>query len=205
MPMDGRVYRTRRVERDEPESLGKGALLLLRDIAICFAVIFIVLQFVRPSIVFEHSMEDTLHPNDYIFLAKQAYRFEAPRRGDIVIFKSHLASDTGGTKNLIKRIIGLPGDTIEIRDGDVYVNGTKIEETYTKDGFTPGDMPPYLVAVDEYFMMGDNREVSLDSRSAEVGCIPMEDILGRVVFRLLPISSAGPVKRGIAVPVFTAE
>ncbi|MDR3304770.1 MAG: signal peptidase I [Clostridiales Family XIII bacterium] len=177
---------------DKP-SIWKGMLLLLRDIAIAFVVIIIILQFIKPTIVFEHSMEDTLHPQDYVFLAKQAYVFGAVEHGDIIVFRSNLPDDYGGTKNLIKRVIGLPGDTIEVRDGAVYRNGARLDEPYTKEGITEGEMAPVVVPADSYFAMGDNRRVSLDSRDPRIGCIPADDIRGKVFFRLFPLSTIGAV------------
>jgi signal peptidase I len=176
------------------ESVGKSALLFVRDIAIAFVILIVVLQFIRPTLIFEHSMENTLHPQDYVFLAKQAYTFGEIERGDIVVFKSELMDEHGTNKNLIKRVIGLPGDTLEIRDGSVFRNGEQLVEPYTKDGVTTTVMAPITIPADEYFVMGDNREVSLDSRRAEVGNVPREDVVGKVIFRLFPFSSAGVVK-----------
>ena len=184
----------------EPEAQGerppgavRSTLLLLRDVAIAFVVILVVLQFVKPTIVFEHSMENTLHPEDYVFLAKQAYNFGDVEYGDIVVFASTLIDDTGMQKNLIKRVIGMPGDIIEIKDDSVYRNGVRLFEPYTKDGYTNGELAPITVPPDSYFVLGDNRQQSRDSRSAEVGFIMKDQLMGKVVFRLFPISHAGKV------------
>jgi signal peptidase I len=183
------------IEQIEKEpSIGKNALLFIRDIAIAFAILILILQFVRPTLIFEHSMENTLHPQDYVFLAKQAYTFGEVEQGDILVFKSVLLDDHGTNKNLIKRVIGLPGDTIEVKDSAVYRNGERLVEPYTKDGVTEGVMAPVTVPEGEYFVMGDNRGVSLDSRRSEVGCVPGENIVGKVFFRLFPISSVGAIQ-----------
>ena len=178
-------------EQSKPK---RGALLLLRDMAICLAVIIIVLQVISPTLVYEHSMDDTLHPRDYVFLAKLAYKFGGePERGDIIVFKSALKDENGINKNLIKRVIGLPGETISIHDGYVWIDGQKQIESYTKDGETTGSMEDITIPMDRYFVMGDNRRVSLDSRAPSVGLVKKEDIYGKVLFRLLPISRFGKI------------
>ncbi|MDR3364627.1 MAG: signal peptidase I [Clostridiales Family XIII bacterium] len=183
---------------EPPEPAGQpgvaqNAFLLLRDIAIAFVIIIVILQFIKPTIVFEHSMENTLHPEDYVFLAKQAYHFGSVERGDIIVFESELLDERGEEKNLIKRVIGLPGDTIEVKDDAVYRNGERLVEPYTKDGVTIGEMALVTVPQDAYFVLGDNREVSRDSRNAGVGFVSEDTIKGKVIFRLFPISSAGSV------------
>ena len=170
----------------------KSLLLLLRDVAIALAIILVILFFIRPTIVFEHSMENTLHPKDYVILAKQAYTFGDVGRGDIVVFESDIEDvEHGGVKNLIKRVIAIPGDKIAINNDQVILNGNIIEESYIKDGITPGNIEELTVGEDEYFVMGDNRLVSKDSRDSDVGLVKKDDIVGKVFFRLFPISSAG--------------
>lgn len=176
---------------DKKKAFSRSVLLLLRDIAIAFVVIIIVLQFIRPTIVFEHSMEDTLHPEDYVFLARQAYLFNDVEFGDIVVFESLLLDENGRSKNLIKRVIGLPGDVIEVKNDYVYRNGELLIETYTKDGLTIGDIPAVTVPEDSYYVMGDNRQVSKDSRNSSVGFVAEDKIKGKVFFRLFPISNIG--------------
>jgi len=172
----------------------KGTLLLVRDIAIAVAVLIIILQFYKPTIVFEHSMEDTLHPEDYVFLARQAYNFGEVEHGDIVVFESKLLDERGGYKSLIKRAIGLPGEIIEVKDGAVYRNGERLSESYVRGGTTPGEMAPVKVPEESFFVLGDNRMVSMDSRTSEVGFVSMDKIKGKVVFRLFPLSTAGAVR-----------
>ena len=192
-PQERRQPEDRPANKSAEGSAGKNALLLLRDILIAIGVILVVLQFVRPTIVFEHSMEDTLHPEDYVFLARQAYTFGDVNHGDIIVFKSDLLDEKGENKNLIKRVIGLPGDVISIQDEAVYLNGERLYEPYTKDGITLGEMATVTVPAGSYFVMGDNRQVSTDSRSEKVGFVSAERIDGKVVFRLFPISRAGKV------------
>ena len=180
-------------ELDNKEEAKRSALLLLRDIGIAVGVIILILQFVKPTIVFEHSMEDTLHPEDYVFLARQAYTFGDVKFGDVVVFESTLLDERGERKNLIKRVIGVPGDVISIQDEAVYRNGERLSEPYTKDGVTVGQMAPVTVPEESYFLMGDNRQVSTDSRSEAIGFIHEDRLAGKVIFRLFPLSTAGRI------------
>ncbi|MDR0851425.1 MAG: signal peptidase I, partial [Clostridiales Family XIII bacterium] len=97
--------------------ISRNVLIWARDIAIALLIALIVMQFIKPTIVRQQSMENTLHPDDYLFLSKQAYTFGDVERGDIVVFHSSLESIDGTKKNLIKRVIAIPGDTVAIRDG----------------------------------------------------------------------------------------
>ena len=85
-----------------------------------FVLAILLMQFIKPTIVQQTSMEPTLHPHDYLLLNKQAYRFSEPKRGDIVVFHTDLKTETGAEKLLIKRIIGLPGEIISIMDGSMF-------------------------------------------------------------------------------------
>jgi signal peptidase I len=93
-------------------------------------------------------------------------------------------------KNLIKRVIGMPGDAIDIVGGDVYINGEKLQETYVSSN-TNGDVHIESIPDGKYFLMGDNRAVSLDSRDSQVGLIDGEKIIGRAIFRLYPLTRFG--------------
>lgn len=163
----------------------------IKDIVIAIIIAVIILQFVKPTIVREHSMENTLIENDYLFVSKQHYRFHDYQRGDIIVFQSDLESNTGSKKLLIKRIIAVPGETIQITGGKVYIDGEAIEEDYTKDGYTDTEMAPLLVPEDSLFCMGDNRQNSADSRSASIGFVPFDRVIGKAVFRLFPFHSIG--------------
>ncbi len=166
----------------------------VKDILIAIVVAALVLQFIMPTIVREHSMENTLHNDDYVFVSRKAYTwFGEPQRGDIIVFKSNLLLQNGQNKLLVKRIIGIPGDTISISGGIVYLNGEALEENYTKDGYTLGDMSEITVPEYSLFCMGDNRQNSADSRDGRIGCVSMNDVKGKVVFRLLPLSDFGGV------------
>ena len=180
----------------EPESIGIVGMLknLVIDVIIALCLAMILLNFIRPTIVKQTSMENTLHENDYMIMYKKAYKDHGPERGDIVIFQSELPGDDGkGDKLLIKRVIGLPGDTLEIKDDQLYINGEAYHEDYLKDGYTPiievpAEGESYTVPEDSYFCMGDNRAGSIDSRYTSVGCITSDLILGKVVLRLFPFN-----------------
>ncbi len=162
---------------------------LVKDVIIAGIIAAGVLTFIRPTIVRQHSMQPTLNNNDYIITYRRAYSSHSPKRGDIIVFKSDLVDENGKNKLLVKRVIGLPGDTISIHDGQVYIDGKMIEEDYTKDGTTNGDIEGAKVPDNKYFVMGDNRLVSVDSRYAEVGFVKKSDIKGKVVIRLFPFKN----------------
>jgi signal peptidase I len=168
---------------------------LLIDIVVAVILAAIVLFFIRPTIVKQTSMENTLHENDYMIMYRQAYRSHTPERGDIIIFQSSMPDEnTGRDKLLIKRVIGLPGDELSIIDDQLYINGEPYYEDYLRDGYTPAFETPaegetFTVPDNQYFVMGDNRAGSIDSRRSEVGTVSPEQIEGKVVLRLFPFNS----------------
>ena len=161
----------------------------IRDIVIAVIIAAIILAFFKPIIVQQESMQPNFYSGDYLITSRQAYRlFGQPERGDVIVFKSHLYDEKGKQKNLIKRIIGLPGDTVEIKNGDVYINGELLQEEYVAEQGLSGEMEAVTVPEGRLFVMGDNRRVSQDSRSPEVGTIEMDSIVGKVVLRLYPFN-----------------
>lgn len=167
----------------------------IKDIGIAVVIAVVILQFIKPTIVQEHSMENTLQPNDYLFVSKQSYKLFGgePQRGDIIVFHSSLTTASGKEKLLVKRVIAIPGDTISITGGVVYINGDPTEENYTKDGYTDTEMAEVTVPEGSLFCMGDNRQNSADSRDSRIGFVDESLIMGKVVFRLLPFSKIGSV------------
>jgi signal peptidase I len=180
-------------EKQKKPIVSRGVLLWARDVAIALLVAIIIMQFIKPTIVRQQSMMNTLQPNDYIFLSKQAYTFGDVERGDIVVFHSELEDESGVKKNLIKRVIGLPGDMIGIHDGSVYRNGKELVEPYTRDGYTNGFMEETMVPEGKLFLMGDNRQESTDSRSSDVGFVSQSTLVGKAVFRLFPFGDIGTI------------
>ncbi|MGI6705423.1 MAG: signal peptidase I [Clostridia bacterium] len=153
-------------------------------------LIAVILAFVIRVYVFEFiqvigiSMVPTLKNHDWLLVEKISYRFRDPQRGDIIILKN-----PGNLKeNFVKRVIGVENDVIEVRDGYVYVNQERIEEPYINEQ-AMDDFPAVIVPEDSYFVMGDNRNRSKDSRDPGVGFIPREDLLGRAVLRIWPLQS----------------
>lgn len=124
------------------------------------------------------SMEDTIQIGERVMTLRLAYTFSDPQRGDIVYFKPPFYTD----KDYIKRILGLPGELIEGRDGLVYINGEPLEEDYVTEELR-NDFGPYEVPEGKYFMMGDNRGSSYDSRGWAEKFVPRENIHSKAIFR----------------------
>ncbi len=133
--------------------------------------------------VYGQSMEPTLHTDDRLLVEKITYRFRPPQRGDIVVIQLYK-----GSQPLIKRIVGLPGEEIAIRNGQVYINGQPLQEDYLREP-TTGYLPPTRIPPMHYFVLGDNRDGSNDSRN--FGPVPRDKILGRAIFRYWPPQSIG--------------
>ena len=135
--------------------------------------------------VFGQSMEPNLHTNMRLVVEKVSYRMHSPHRGDIVVLRVR-----PGDELLIKRIIGLPGDEVEIHDGQVYVNGKALEEPYLNQN-TRGNLASRVVPPLHVFVMGDNRRASNDSRS--FGPVHIDNIVGRAWFSYWPVGNIGPL------------
>lgn len=163
----------------------------IKDIVIAVIVALVIIQFIKPTIVKEQSMQPTLYENNYIFLSKQAYLFKEPKAGDIIVFHTDLKTIDGKEKRLIKRIIGLPGDKITIAEGKVYVNDKLLEEPYIMEPYTAGSVDGQIVPEGCLFVMGDNRQHSADSRDPDVGYVQEDKIIGKAVFRLYPFNEIG--------------
>lgn len=157
-------------------------------LAIVFA--FIITQFIKPTLVRGDSMYSTLEEGDYLIINRMSYKFKEPQRGDIIVFESDLQQEDGTNKDLVKRVIGVGGDTVKIKDSIVYVNGEVLDEPYIHDEVTDGDIDT-VVPEGCVFVLGDNRDISMDSRYEEVGFVDESDILGKVFVRLYPFNKIG--------------
>ncbi|SKC75948.1 signal peptidase I [Maledivibacter halophilus] len=164
----------------------------IKTIVVSVVIALVITTFIRPTLVKGHSMYPTLEPNNYLIINKIPYMIHEPERGDIVVFKSHLTTPDGKEKDLIKRVIAVEGDKIEVKNGKIYVNGEKVEEGYINGDYTSGDIE-IEVDKDEVFVMGDNREASLDSRDPRVGTVDVDTIRGKVLVRLFPFNKIGKV------------
>jgi signal peptidase I len=176
-----------------------GCLFEIVETLVLTLIIFLVIQtFVaQPYKVQQQSMELTLEPDQYVLVDKLTPRFDDYKRGDIVVFTppSDWVQDDGTP--FIKRVIGLGGDTVEIRDGGVFINGTELDESYTfgqpdepaQPTTVSGDERRWVVPTGELFLMGDHRANSADSRT--FGPVPSEQVIGRAWLRYWPIDVFG--------------
>ena len=136
-------------------------------------------------------MLNTLHDKDNLIIDKVSYRFRAPERYEIIVFPYRHAEETF----YIKRIIGLPGETVQIKDGYFYINEQKLEESFGREVIRADRYgqaaAPITLGKDEYFVLGDNRNESADSRETSVGILKREDLIGRAWVRIWPLYSFG--------------
>ena len=163
-------------------------------IAIVFLATYLVIHYVgQRTQVSGSSMEYTLSDGDNLIVDKISYRFHDPQRFDIIVFPFKQEGNT----YYIKRVIGLPGETVQIgADGTIYINEEPLDESYGREVIlNPGQAEkPITLGFGEYFVLGDNRNASSDSRDPSVGVIKREDIIGRAWLRLYPFDKIGFIK-----------
>jgi signal peptidase I len=174
-----------------------GCLLEIVETLVLTLIIFFVIQtFVaQPYQIRQQSMETTLEPDQYVLVDKLTPRFDTYKRGDIVVFNPPEAWQQENGTPYIKRVIGVGGDTVEIKDGSVFVNDIQLEEPYVfkeEDGSTqptedPLNMGQWVVPEGELFLMGDHRGSSADSR--EFGTVKLDQVIGRAWLRYWPIDT----------------
>ncbi len=195
--MDERQY----IEATEKESVGTKKNVILREI-VSFALhvlaawvaAFLFVTYVGSfSVVDGDSMQSTLENGEHLWIDKLSYNFSEPERFDIIIFPFEQAGDD---VFYIKRIIGMPGEELYIDEaGSIFIDGELLEEDFGNEAVDAFRRiraeEPVLLGEDEYFVMGDNRNNSKDSRYYEVGNIKEEDIVGKAVLRLWPLDSFG--------------
>lgn len=182
-------HRAKEKTVDRKEKIG-----LLRSILIAAALVTAFSLTIKPTIVRADSMLSTLTEGDYLLVNKLAYAGDRePQRGDIIVFHDEGFEDGG--KLLIKRVIACEGDTITFKGNKVYLNGKVLEEPYVYNepdaakSYNEGDT--FRIGEGEYFVMGDHRSVSLDSRAPEIGYVAEDDIMGKAFVRLYPFNKLG--------------
>lgn len=193
-----------KVEQKKEKSFAKKCMSIMAELLL-YVVIALVCIFVIPKYVVQRtqvsgpSMEATLQDKDNILVEKLSYRFGKPERFDIIIFYHFLDPDNEDKTDelaydfYVKRIIGLPGEKVQIIGDTIYINDQPLEEHYGKDPITYEGVAekPIVLGDNEYFVLGDNREVSQDSRYEEVGNVREDLIVGRAWLRVYPFKKAG--------------
>lgn len=160
-------------------------------IVIAVALALFIMTFIARSFVVEgHSMVPTLQDGERLLVDELTYRFRAPQRGEIVV----LRFPANPRVRFIKRIIGIPGDNIFVHAGRVILNGKPLDENYIAEPIL-GEFGPYVVPPGSYFVMGDNRNRSEDSRYPQVGYVPKRLLIGRAIIRYWPLTAIGVVKK----------
>lgn len=164
----------------------------IKTIIVSILIALLITTFIKPTMVQGQSMEPTLWENDLLVINRLLYNREEPSRGDIVVFESNQLDENGKSKLFIKRIIGLPGEEIHISGGKVYINNDVLSESYLSEEYTHGEIKE-MIPDNKLFVIGDNRNNSLDSRSPEIGIIDFDDIVGQAVMRLYPLNNLGKI------------
>ncbi|MFR3386888.1 MAG: signal peptidase I [Lachnospiraceae bacterium] len=184
----------RRKKKNRVGSVMRELLGWLFYILIIIGLTYLIITYVgQRTRVSGSSMETTLSDGDNLIVDKLSYRFQDPKRFDIVVFPYKYEENT----YYIKRIIGLPGDTVQVKDGYTYINGELLESDIygAKVMIEAGTASePITLGEEEYFVLGDNRNHSLDSRDPSVGILKREDLIGRAWVRIYPFDKMGVIR-----------
>lgn len=186
-------YENRRKKREEflAGSILENLFESLLCIVLAFGIAFFINTYVGTHTrVDGESMEKTLYTGDCLIIDKLTYHFSKPKRFDIVVFP------VDNDEDYIKRIIGLPGETVQIIDGYVYINGRQLSENVEHEPMLESGLAtePVVLNADEYFVLGDNRNRSTDSRMNSVKMVKKDDIIGKAFFRFYPLENAGKIE-----------
>ena len=165
---------------------------------ISYLIILFLCVKIIPTYVIQHtivdgpSMENTLEDSDHLLVEKISYRFDKLDRFDVIAFYP-FGKDVD--EYYIKRVIALPGETIQIKGSEIYIDGKLLEENYGKDPISYAGIAaePITLGDDEYFLLGDNRTVSFDSRSEEIGVVHKDQIGGKAILRIWPFAKFGGI------------
>ena len=180
-------------ENTAPKGFLREALGWVLYILLIIGITYLIITFVgQRTKVDGHSMEPTLSDGDNLIVDKLSYRFRDPQRYDIIVFPYKHAQNT----YYIKRIIALPGETVQVKDGEVYINGELLGETYGAEPMTNSGIAenPITLEENEYFVLGDNRNHSSDSRDPSVGILTKDDLIGRAWVRIFPLNKIGVIR-----------
>ncbi len=180
-----------KAEYNERHPFLRACLRILICVAVALLLAFLITKFVAHHTSVEgSSMETTLANGDQLIVENLTYYFHDPERFDVIVFPH------GENVNYIKRIIGLPGETVQIRNGDVYINGEMLDENYGRESIEDAGLASQEIVLgeEEYFVLGDNRNASVDSRKEEVGTVSRSEIKGRAWFRFYPMDRASLVE-----------
>ena len=191
MPLGGMKPGRADEEKEQKKSPMREFLEMVAYTAFVVLAAFFLYTYVAQQVEVEgHSMMDTLNDGQHLILEKLSYRFGEPKRFDIIVFRPY--ADEKDTY-YIKRVIGLPGETIQIIGADIYVDGERIEEDYGLEEMgDPGlAKEPLTLGEEEYFVLGDNRNNSMDSRDSRVGNVSRDTIMGRAWVRIWPLNKIG--------------
>lgn len=184
----------RRGRRKKEHGILREILGWIVYILIIIGLSYLIITYVgQRTMVSGHSMEPTLSDGDNLIVDKISYRFRDPQRYDIIVFPYKYEENT----YYIKRIIGMPGETVQVIDGYVYINGEELtSDIYGAEPMLDGQMAdqPITLGDDEYFVLGDNRNHSSDSRDPSVGVLKRSDLLGRAWIRIYPFDKIGFIK-----------
>lgn len=189
------MSRKKNEQETEQKNVWKELLEMVLYLVIALVAALLIVKFVgQRTQVDGSSMNPTLYDKENLILDKISYHFRDPERFDIIVFPFE---EDGEETHFIKRIIGLPGETVQIIDGYVYINGELLEsDIYGKEvmEYAGRAAEPITLGDDEYFVLGDNRNNSRDSRFEEVGNIKLGDITGRAFLRIWPLNKFGLLK-----------
>ncbi len=179
--------------QEKEYSLKREIISTILYLLVVVALTFLFVRYVgQRTHVNGSSMNVTLEDGDNLIVDKISYRFKDPERFDIIVFPYQYKEDT----YYIKRIIGLPGETVQVTDGMVYIDGELLDESYGKEVMNSAGVAlnPIELGEDEYFVLGDNRNNSSDSRDPSVGNIHKDQIIGKAFLRIWPLNKFGILK-----------
>ncbi|MEF9941268.1 MAG: signal peptidase I [Lachnospiraceae bacterium] len=181
-----------RKENEKPHSIMRELMGWVIYLFIIVGLTYLIITFVgQRTKVSGSSMETTLSHGDNLIVDKISYKFREPERYEIIVFPYKHQTNT----YYIKRIIGLPGETVQVKNGNVYINGEELGEHYGTEVMQQAGIAEEEIQLgeDEYFVLGDNRNHSSDSRDPSVGVLKREDLMGRAWVRIYPFDTMGVI------------